>query len=225
MEYFFTGKYLERQGFYDDVKQIVFEFIGNNWHETPEFDEDEIEEIINESLPTIEEAAAEWANVNPTGTGSLELRNFLEAGFHVGVDTRASRWRSSLREEDLPNTQRPVSIWQNSTISPDQNRRSMEIGSPSDVDDILAELEEADMIPTIEEEEEDSDEELPTIEYGYEEDFGLNASSHEQYIFLSTRNPNRQLRSSPPAPLRPPVSIWQNSTITPERPGVITIEF
>ena len=89
----------------------------------------EFDDLQPEELLPHDSEASEWANVNPKGAGSLELKNFLEAGFHVGVDTQANSLRNAnqqLRSEP-PNPQKPVSIWQNSTISPDQYRRPMEI--------------------------------------------------------------------------------------------------
>ena len=89
----------------------------------------EFDDLQPEELLPHDQEASEWANVNPKGSGSLELKNFLEAGFHVGVDTQANSLRNAnqqLRSEP-PNPQKPVSIWQNSTISPDQYRRPMEI--------------------------------------------------------------------------------------------------
>ena len=89
----------------------------------------EFDDLQPEELLPHDTEASEWANVNPKGAGSLELKNFLEAGFHVGVDTQANSLRNAnqqLRSEP-PNPQKPVSIWSNSTISPDPYRKSMEI--------------------------------------------------------------------------------------------------
>jgi len=80
-------------------------------------------------LPNDSDADA-WANANPKGTGSLELKNFLEAGHHVGVNTQSSNTRNanlSLRSEPA-NPRTAVSIWQNSTIGPDPYRQPLEIG-------------------------------------------------------------------------------------------------
>ena len=81
-------------------------------------------------LPGNDEAD-EWASVNPKGKGSLELKNVLEAGHHIGVDTQANSLRNAntqLRSEP-PNPQKPVSIFLNSTIAPDPFRKPLEIGS------------------------------------------------------------------------------------------------
>ncbi len=70
-----------------------------------------------------------WAEQNPMGPGSLKGKNFLSAGALIGVNTvgqslRNANWQ--LRSEP-PNPQVPVSIWSQSTIAPDTNRRPLEI--------------------------------------------------------------------------------------------------
>ena len=90
----------------------------------------EFKDLEPEELLPNDEEADEWAKVNPRGTGSLELKNMLEAGHHIGVDTQANSLRNAnlqVRSEP-PNPQSAVSIWQNSTISPDPYRKSLEIG-------------------------------------------------------------------------------------------------
>lgn len=70
-----------------------------------------------------------WAQQNPMGNGSLKGKNFLSAGALIGVNTVGQSLRNanySLRSEP-PNPQMAVSIWQQSTIEPDVNRRTMEI--------------------------------------------------------------------------------------------------
>jgi len=70
-----------------------------------------------------------WAEQNPMGPGSLKGKNFLSAGALIGVNTvgqslRNANWQ--LRSEP-PNPQIPVSIFNQSTIQPDVNRRPLEI--------------------------------------------------------------------------------------------------
>lgn len=70
-----------------------------------------------------------WAEQNPMGPGSLKGKNFLSAGSLLGVNTvgqslRNANWQ--LRSEP-PNPQVPVSIFNQSTIQPDVNRRPLEI--------------------------------------------------------------------------------------------------
>ena len=70
-----------------------------------------------------------WAEQNPMGPGSLKGKNFLSAGALIGVNTvgqslRNANWQ--LRSEP-PCPQVPVSIFNQSTIAPDTNRRPLEI--------------------------------------------------------------------------------------------------
>jgi hypothetical protein len=63
------------------------------------------------------------------GTGSLKGKNFLSAGALIGVNTVGQSLRNAnyqLRSEP-PNPQVPVSVFNQTTIEPDINRRTMEI--------------------------------------------------------------------------------------------------
>lgn len=87
------------------------------------------ESVQPEELLPAETDADEWARANPKGEGSLELKNFTEAAFHIGVDTQGNSLRNAnlqLRSEP-PNPIKPVSIFNNSTIGPDPFRRPLEI--------------------------------------------------------------------------------------------------
>ena len=71
-----------------------------------------------------------WAQSVPSGQGSLGDQNFLNAGFHVGMNTVGQTLRNpnyQLRSEPA-NPQVKVSPWMQSTIEPDSNRKAMEIG-------------------------------------------------------------------------------------------------
>jgi hypothetical protein len=70
-----------------------------------------------------------WAQQNPMGQGSLKGKNFLSAGALIGVNTVGQSLRNAnlqLRSEPA-NPQVPVSVFYNSTIAPDSNRRDLEI--------------------------------------------------------------------------------------------------
>ena len=90
----------------------------------------EDKKVEPEELLPKDDAADEWASVNPKGKGSLELKNVLEAGHHIGVDTQANSLRNANQQirSEPPNPQKPVSIFLNSTIAPDAYRRPLEIG-------------------------------------------------------------------------------------------------
>lgn len=71
-----------------------------------------------------------WAQVNPSGEGSLKDRNFLQSGYHIGINTVGQTLRNAnlqLRSEP-PCPQIKVSPWLQSSIEPDVSRRPMEIG-------------------------------------------------------------------------------------------------
>jgi hypothetical protein len=81
----------------------------------------------SELLP--KDANSVWAQQNPMGTGSLKGKNFLSAGALIGVNTVGQSLRNAnyqLRSEP-PNPQVAVSVFNQSTIEPDTNRRSLEI--------------------------------------------------------------------------------------------------
>jgi len=74
-------------------------------------------------------ANSKWAQVNPAGQGDVGDQNFLTASYHQGVDTIGATLRNAnlqLRSEP-PNPRQRVSIWNESTIEPDLNRRPFEI--------------------------------------------------------------------------------------------------
>lgn len=81
-----------------------------------------------ELLPKDENS--EWAKLNPMGSGDLQNVNLLKSGYHIGINTVSSSLRNAnlqLRSEPA-NPQMSVSPWNQTTISPDINRRPMEIG-------------------------------------------------------------------------------------------------
>lgn len=81
-----------------------------------------------ELLPKDENS--EWAKLNPMGNGDLQNVNLLKSGYHIGINTVSSSLRNAnlqLRSEP-PNPQINVGPWNNTTISPDINRKPLEIG-------------------------------------------------------------------------------------------------
>ena len=71
---------------------------------------------------------SQWAQVNPTGAGDIQGKNFLSAGALIGVNTVGQSLRNAnyqLRSEPA-NPQMQVSPWMISTIEPDLNRRALE---------------------------------------------------------------------------------------------------
>lgn len=72
---------------------------------------------------------SKWAQVNPMGQGDIAGKNYLSAGALIGVNTIGQSLRNANYQlrSDPPNPQVKVSIWNQSTIEPDTNRRPMEI--------------------------------------------------------------------------------------------------
>jgi hypothetical protein len=71
---------------------------------------------------------SQWAQVNPTGAGDIQGKNFLSAGALIGINTIGQSLRNAnlqLRAEP-PNPQTQVSPWLQSTIEPDLQRRPLE---------------------------------------------------------------------------------------------------
>jgi hypothetical protein len=95
--------------------------------ETPEgcYPRDQL--MPSELLPKDQNSV--WSQQNPMGTGSLKGKNFLSAGALIGINTVGQSMRNAnyqLRSEP-PNPQVAVSVFNQSTIEPDTNRRSLEI--------------------------------------------------------------------------------------------------
>jgi hypothetical protein len=76
---------------------------------------------------------SQWAQLNPAGKGDLENINLLKAGYHIGIDTIGQTLRNAnlqIRSEP-PNPQVSVGPWNNSTITSDFMRPTLEIGQGS----------------------------------------------------------------------------------------------
>lgn len=71
---------------------------------------------------------SQWAMANPAGQGDVKDQNFLTAGYHIGFDTQGSSLRNASHDirSSPPNPRYRVSIWQQSTIESDMNRRPLE---------------------------------------------------------------------------------------------------
>jgi len=88
-------------------------------------------DVLSSSDLLPNDANSLWAQVSPSGQGSLADQNFLSSGFHIGINTVGQSLRNAnrqLRSEPL-NPQVKVSPWMQTTIDPDINRRPLEINS------------------------------------------------------------------------------------------------
>ena len=77
-----------------------------------------------------QDANSKWAKVNPMSSGEIGDKNFLTAGYHIGINTSLGRNNSlDLRHEPLA-PQIPVSPWGISTIVPQPKTHGLyDIGS------------------------------------------------------------------------------------------------
>lgn len=77
-----------------------------------------------------QDANSKWAKVNPISSGEIGDKNFLTAGYHIGINTSIGRNNSlDLRHEPLA-PQIPVSPWGISTIVPQPKTHGLyDIGS------------------------------------------------------------------------------------------------
>ena len=90
-------------------------------------------EVVNPAELLPKDMNSEWAKLNPMGSGDLQNVNLLKAGYHIGINTVSSSLRNAnlqLRSEPA-NPQNAVGPWNNTTITPDVNRRPLEIGCGS----------------------------------------------------------------------------------------------
>lgn len=85
---------------------------------------DESSQFKAEDLLPKDESSTLWAQMNPSGSGSLEGRNFLQAGYHLGINTVGQSLKNANYQlrSDPPNPKMVVSPWMQSTIDPDVRR-------------------------------------------------------------------------------------------------------
>jgi hypothetical protein len=89
------------------------------------------DDLSAEDLLPNHDASSSFAERHPDGTGSLSDKNFLTSGYHVGINTVGTSLRNAnvgIRSEPA-NPIQHVSPWNNTTITPDLNRRPLELGS------------------------------------------------------------------------------------------------
>jgi len=88
-------------------------------------------EHVNPDSLLPNDANSQWASLNPTGSGSLQNVNLLQAGSMIGINTQGTYLKNAnlqLRSEP-PIPKAMVGPWNNSTIEVDTMARPFEIGS------------------------------------------------------------------------------------------------
>ena len=74
---------------------------------------------------------SKFSKLNPSGAGDLMNVSLLKAGHHIGINTVGQSLRNAnlqVRSEPA-NPQMNVGPWNNTTITPDEYRRTLEIGN------------------------------------------------------------------------------------------------
>ena len=97
-------------------------------------------------LPQVDkEAILEFLEEGDMKDGILKGVNFLNAGFHVGVNSVGQSLRNANRQirSEPPNPQTQMSPWQNTTMAPDLQRRPLELT------DSCAKSQKIDMTPEV----------------------------------------------------------------------------
>lgn len=74
------------------------------------------------------DTTTKWAQTNPSGQGNIGEQNFLDAGYHIGINTVGQSMRNANLQfrSEPPNPQTRVSPWLQSTIDPDLGRKPLE---------------------------------------------------------------------------------------------------
>ena len=124
-EYVVSGS--EEIGYNEQPQSIGYEETGTQMNQLPS--ECYPKDVLSSGDLLPKDPNSLWAQVSPSGQGSLADQNFLTSGFHIGINTVGQSLRNAnrqLRSEPL-NPQIKVSPWQQTTIEPDINRRPLEI--------------------------------------------------------------------------------------------------
>lgn len=109
----------------EDYKAVDFQTTTPSPNDCFPRDKNTLEDLLPKDA-----ANSTWAQVNPAGQGDVKDQNFLNAGFHMGINTVGQTLRNpnyQLRSEP-PNPKLNISPWNQSTIEYDSSRRVFEVG-------------------------------------------------------------------------------------------------
>ena len=119
----------EEMGYNSQPQTIGYEQTGTQMNQLPS--ECYPKDVLSSSELLPRNANTTWAQVSPSGQGSLADQNFLTSGFHIGINTVGQTLRNANRQlrSEFSCPQVKVSPWMQTTIEADVNRRPLEIGS------------------------------------------------------------------------------------------------
>jgi hypothetical protein len=109
----------------EDFKAVDFQTTTPSPNDCFPRDKNTLEDLLPKDA-----ANSTWAQVNPAGQGDVKDQNFLNAGFHMGINTVGQTLRNpnyQLRSEPA-NPKLNISPWNQSTIEYDSSRRVFEVG-------------------------------------------------------------------------------------------------
>ena len=89
------------------------------------------QEVVDPSELLPKDTNSEFSKLNPMGSGDLQNVNLLQAGHHIGINTVGQSLRNAnlqIRSEPA-NPQMNVGPWNNTTITSDPYRKTLEIGN------------------------------------------------------------------------------------------------
>lgn len=90
--------------------------------------------VSAEDLLPKDAANSTWSQAMPSGQGDISNKNFLTAGYHVGLSSSVLRNANYGLRSEPPNPRRVVSPWGNTTIDPDLMRKPLEVESGNQCD-------------------------------------------------------------------------------------------
>lgn len=115
---------IQSNEYIDNYETIQVNEVVNNNKQENEVNCAKFQQFTQKDLLPLDESSTLWAKMNPKGDGSLEGRNFLQAGYHLGINTVGQSRKNANYQirSDPPNPKQVVSPWMQSTVDPDVRR-------------------------------------------------------------------------------------------------------
>lgn len=115
---------IQSNEYVDNYETIQVDKINNQAGGNSQLNCSKFQQFTQKDLLPLDESSTLWAKMNPKGDGSLEGRNFLQAGYHLGINTVGQSRKNANYQlrSDPPNPKDTVSPWMQSTVDPDVRR-------------------------------------------------------------------------------------------------------